>query len=318
MSDIDELPNWAVRSVPPGTVAPSNVTLSPPGEPPRRRRSGLLLALLGLLVVAGLGAGAYWLVNRADDASVATDEPTTATTGADTDTDTGDTAGTGAGSGVAAGATTTTVAAATSTPTSTAAALAPPSSVTSDDIVTDESMITDDNPTGAIRYAVLSQGTLYLRGRVPAAAVGDQIAQIATAVVGPGNVVNEYDIDPTVPVDIPGPLYVEDVVLFGFNSVTVEPAFLPILDLGTLLMTQNPNVKITVVARTDSVGTEATNLEVSRQRAQAVANYWIAQGIDPSRIIADPRGEADAADTTDASAAALDRRAEFIISGLFG
>ena len=56
----------------------------------------------------------------------------------------------------------------------------------------------------------------------------------------------------------------------------------------------------------------------SQQRGQAVANYWIKKGIDQSRITIDARGEADAKDSDDAKAAALNRRAEFIITGLLG
>ena len=86
--------------------------------------------------------------------------------------------------------------------------------------------------------------------------------------------------------------------------------------LGTLLLVQNPNVTITVVTRTDAVGSEASNLEVSRLRAQAVINYWLGKGIDSSRLIADPRGEEGASEDDDEQTAALNRRAEFIISGL--
>jgi outer membrane protein OmpA-like peptidoglycan-associated protein len=321
MSDIDELPNWAVRSVQPGAVASSNV---PPGgqtpEPGRRRGRGrgLILALLAVALVGAGAVGAWWLLNRDDGTDVATGSPTT------TAAATGDSAG---GGQVEAEATSTSRAASTTEAPASAATSSTsstpadsdetPSSVTSEDIVTDESLITEENPTGAVRYAVFSQGKLYLRGKIPAAEVGERIAQVGGAVVGPENVFVEYEIDPSVPADIPGPLYVEDVVLFGFNSIRVEPAFLPILDLGTLLMAQFPNVRVTVVTRTDSVGSEEANLEVARQRGDAVVNYWVGQGIDRDRVTVDAKGEADASGSDDEQAAALDRRAEFIISGLF-
>lgn len=319
MSDVEELPSWAHRTVEAGTVATSNVAqpMRAP-EPDRRRGRGLLFALLGLLLVGAGAFAGYWFVVRDDGSAVDTADPGTNTTAAATEASTGaDQVAAGASSSTAtstastepAGPSTTAAAAAGSSPSTTAAPL---------QAATDSSMVSADNPAGAVRYAVFKGGQLYLRGKVPAEAVATEIVTKAGMVVGPQNVHNEYQIDPTVPIDVAAPIYVEDVVLFGFNSVKVEEPFLPILDLGTLLLSQNPNVKITVVTRTDAVGSEATNLEVSQQRGQAVKNYWVKKGIDPSRITIDARGETDAKDSDDAKTSALNRRAEFIITGLLG
>lgn len=168
------------------------------------------------------------------------------------------------------------------------------------------------------RQAVFRGGKVYLSGAVPSEEIGAAIVAKAEAVVGPGNVINEYTIDPSTTIE-PGssaPLYVEDVVLFEFNSVEVATPFLPILDLGTLLLRQNPQASVTVVTRTDAVGSEEVNLEVARRRAQAVINYWLGQGVNPDQIVADPRGEEGASEDDDAETAARQRRAEFIITGL--
>jgi outer membrane protein OmpA-like peptidoglycan-associated protein len=280
----------------------------PTPMPPRRRKLGLVLGLVALPLLAAAGAGAYWLSNRADDTS-ATSSPAT-TTAAPT--------GDSLGSEVAdAEQTSTTVPAATNPSEAPASAATTLSTATADDIVTDESMITADNPIGAVQYALLSGGKVYLRGKAQTVEASNRLAEVSAGVVGPDNVVNEHVIDPSVPLDIPGPLYVEDVILFGFNSVKVESAFLPILDLGLLLMTQNPKVTITVITRTDAVGDEATNLDVARRRGEAVVDYMESKGIERSRFVVDPRGEADASDGADPKAAALDRRAEFIISGMY-
>lgn len=318
MSDVDELPSWAHRTVEAGTVATSNVAqpMRVP-EPERRRGRGLLFTLIGLLLVGAGAFAGYWFVVRDDNSAVTTADPGTTTTAQATDSSTG-------GDQVAAGASSSTATTTASTEpagpsTSAATAGASPSTTAAPlQADTDSSMVTADNPTGAIRYAVFKGGQLYLRGKVPAEAVATEIVTKAGMVVGPQNVHNEYQIDPTVPIDVAAPIYVEDVVLFGFNSVKVEEPFLPILDLGTLLMSQNPGVRITIVTRTDAVGSEATNLEVSQQRGEAVKNYWVKKGIDPSRITIDARGEADAKDSDDAKTAALNRRAEFIITGLLG
>lgn len=168
------------------------------------------------------------------------------------------------------------------------------------------------------RQAVFRGGKVYLSGSVPSEEVGMFIQQRAEAVVGEGNVVNEYQIDPTVVIEegSSAPLYVEDVVLFEFNSIEVAQPFLPILDLGTLLLRQNPQASVTVVTRTDAIGSEEANLEVSRLRAQAVINYWLGKGVNPDQIEARPLGEEGASEDDDEQTAALNRRAEFIITGL--
>ena len=165
---------------------------------------------------------------------------------------------------------------------------------------------------------MLKGGQLFLRGRVHSEEYGNQIEQVAVGVLGPGNVINEYEVDPTTPDTLGGPVFVEDVILFDFDSIEVAPAFLPILDLGTALMLQNPTVEIEVVSRTDSVGSEAVNLEVSQLRAEAVVNYWAKQGIDPARVSIDARGEEEASENDNVNEAALNRRVEFVIRKLFG
>ncbi len=181
---------------------------------------------------------------------------------------------------------------------------------------------TDDDGEATLndgdRQAIFRGGKVYLSGAVPSEEIGAAIVAKAEDVVGPGNVVNEYTIDPSTTI-VPGssaPLYVEDVVLFEFNSIEVARPFLPILDLGTLLLRQNPQASVTVVTRTDAVGSEDVNLEVARRRAQAVINYWLGQGVNADQINADPRGEEGASEDDDAETAARQRRAEFIITGL--
>lgn len=44
------------------------------------------------------------------------------------------------------------------------------------------------------------------------------------------------------------------------------------------------NAKICVTGHTDNIGSEETNLELSKQRAIAVVNYLISKGVDPSKL----------------------------------
>jgi outer membrane protein OmpA-like peptidoglycan-associated protein len=264
----------------------------------------LLATLAAVAALAGMGLLGYWFAETRDDAStVAGDDAETAVDDRST------------GSSLAADTVPDPGQQTTTPPASSV-----PTSTTQDDDDPDEDPAPAglDNRDGSIRHAVFKNEQVYLRGRVPSQEIADEIAAKAGAVVGPDNVIVEYEIDPQVPIDLPSPLYVEDVVLFDFNSIEIEPGFLPILDLGTLLLVQNPNVTITVVAKTDATGPAEVNMEVSEQRAQAVIDYWVRKGIDPSRLIADARGETEASEDDDEETAALHRRAEFVIEGLLG
>lgn len=180
-----------------------------------------------------------------------------------------------------------------------------------------DELITVDE--GEYRAAVLRGGVLYLGGAVPNREVADQIIERAAAVIGAENIVDQYVIDPTAPVDPGAPLYVEDVVLFAYGSADFDPQFTPLLDLGLLLLSQNPSVTLTVVTHTDSDGSDEYNQQLSLRRGQSLAKYWTDRGIPAEQIVIDARGERDpVADNNDPRGAQLNRRAEFYIEGLLG
>ncbi len=320
----------------PTAVGPAPATVAP------RRRSRLatvLLALLGLAVLGGAAAAGYLVASNRDSEETATTgdaadvddagedvaSPTATDDGATDADDASDGEATGTTTDDGTGATDAGADAGTDDATGDAADEDGSQTVT---VEVDEDGETADGESGAgdgaepmndgNRQAFFRGGVVYLTGAVPSEEIAQLIVERAAAVVGPDNVVNEYTIDPSVTIQ-PGesaPLFVEDVILFEFNSIEIATPFLPILDLGTLLLRQNPQASVTVVTRTDAVGSEEINLEVSRARAQAVINYWLGQGVNPDQIIADPRGEEGASDDDDAETAARQRRAEFIITGL--
>jgi outer membrane protein OmpA-like peptidoglycan-associated protein len=331
MDDLDELPTWAARAHVPGTNLP--LEAEPPKTPRRRPLRALLLVLLGLLAlvaVAGLGYVAATRIGtdstetaNGDDAtdseadSAAADaEGDGSTAAASTDEAGADLAADGAAGDGNAGDVAADATAAGSSADDDAAEDATTGDAEDESVTALRGTEVVDNSDGNIRYAVLKGGQLFLRGRVHSEEYSLAVEEVATAVMGPGNVVNEYEVDPSTPDVVDSPIYVDDVVLFEFNSIEVAPPFFPILDLGTALMKQNPSVTMTVVSRTDSVGSEAVNREVAELRGQAVVNYWARQGVDPTRITVVAAGEEEASD--DADDAALDRRAEFVIENLFG
>jgi outer membrane protein OmpA-like peptidoglycan-associated protein len=78
-------------------------------------------------------------------------------------------------------------------------------------------------------------------------------------------------------------------VSFDSNKSDLKPEALPILNKQReILNTYFPNAKAFVCGYTDSTGGEDLNLKLSLDRANAVANYLAAGGVDKSRL--EPKG----------------------------
>ncbi|GLQ91542.1 OmpA family protein [Dyella acidisoli] len=77
------------------------------------------------------------------------------------------------------------------------------------------------------------------------------------------------------------------------------------------LLKANPNLKISVDGHTDNVGSPAANKALSLQRAKAVMQAVVKQGIDASRLTARDFGqEAPIADSRIEEGRAKNRRVE--------
>lgn len=312
MSEHDDLPSWSADQQEQPPVASESASPS--------RGRGVLFALFGLLALVGMALVGYLIARSQADETAAIDPgaPTATDDSASLDSEAApDDGSSDEGSDASSDGEAVAAGDASDDDADVDGEASDMGDETGDETSeTDRSTLTGEDESG--RTAVFRGGKVYLSGKVPSEEIADLIVEKAAAVVGPDNVVSEYEIDPSVTID-PGdstPLYVEDVVLFRFNSVEIDPPFIPLLDLGTLLLRQNPQASLTVVTRTDAVGSEEVNLDVARRRADAVINYWISQGVDPDQIEADPRGEEGTSEDDDAETAALQRRAEFIITGL--
>jgi outer membrane protein OmpA-like peptidoglycan-associated protein len=77
---------------------------------------------------------------------------------------------------------------------------------------------------------------------------------------------------------------------------------------------ENPKVKIAIHGHTDNVGDQASNLELSTNRAKAVMNYLILEGISSARLEFKGFGESKpiASNQTE-EGRAKNRRTEFVI-----
>lgn len=82
-----------------------------------------------------------------------------------------------------------------------------------------------------------------------------------------------------------------------------------ILDSVAEAVQAYPGPLVTAVGYTDSTGSEADNLQVSRIRAENVRDYLLAQGVSGDRLLVDARGEATSSGSE--AVAGLERRVEF-------
>jgi len=73
-------------------------------------------------------------------------------------------------------------------------------------------------------------------------------------------------------------------VTFAVNSTTISPQMRDTLDGVAQSMIDYPNSLIDVMGHTDSTGSEQYNLDLSRRRAESVANYLVSRGVSRARI----------------------------------
>lgn len=103
-------------------------------------------------------------------------------------------------------------------------------------------------------------------------------------------------------------------ILFDVNKATIQPSSYKILDdLGKVLQ-DNPDVNIKIIGHTDSDGTAASNLILSKKRAQAIKEYLSNNfPIAGKRMLVIGKGESEpiTSNTTPAGKA-KNRRVEFI------
>ena len=107
----------------------------------------------------------------------------------------------------------------------------------------------------------------------------------------------------------------ENTVNFDFNSANLTTLAKSNLDKLVTVLKNNPDTNINIYGHTDSIGSDAVNLRISSQRAAAVKNYFVANGISASRMFTEGLGKSSpiASNDTDAGRA-KNRRVEFAIT----
>lgn len=103
-------------------------------------------------------------------------------------------------------------------------------------------------------------------------------------------------------------------IFFEFGKAELKQESFTELDRVVTLLNDNPSMSIEIAGHTDNVGSDADNLKLSQDRANAVVAYIVSKGIPASRIVAKGYGESVAiADNNTEEGRAVNRRVEFKI-----
>ncbi len=102
-------------------------------------------------------------------------------------------------------------------------------------------------------------------------------------------------------------------VFFQSGKARIRPVSFPLLNTVAVVLGDYPEVTVEIQGHTDSRGNDRYNLRLSQQRAEAVREYLIQQGVDPVRMTAQGFGETSPIETNQTtSGRAANRRVEFI------
>lgn len=86
-------------------------------------------------------------------------------------------------------------------------------------------------------------------------------------------------------------IFVLENIYFDYNESYIRADAAKELDKLVTLLNDNTDLKIEMGSHTDSVASEAYNIELSQRRAESTVNYLIRNGIDPARLVAKGYGE---------------------------
>jgi OOP family OmpA-OmpF porin len=79
----------------------------------------------------------------------------------------------------------------------------------------------------------------------------------------------------------------------------IKPEFYPILDEVVTVLANKPDLKIEIVGHTDNRGTLTFNQKLSENRAKAIIEYFIKEGVNSERLSSKGLGLTQPIDTND-------------------
>ena len=102
-------------------------------------------------------------------------------------------------------------------------------------------------------------------------------------------------------------------IYFDSDSATIKPESAKTLGEILAALQGQPSLKLLIAGHTDSTNTDAYNLKLSQQRAEAVVSWLVAHGVAAARLTPKGFGKSQpVADNATAAGRALNRRVELI------
>jgi outer membrane protein OmpA-like peptidoglycan-associated protein len=168
--------------------------------------------------------------------------------------------------------------------------------------------------SGAVLGAVLGEGELdeILAGAAIGAGIGagvgaymdrqeEKLAQI------PGTTVERIDDDMIL-------VHFDSDVLFAIDSSDLNPSSRSALEQAAGVFAEYPKTAIIAQGHTDATGADEHNQRLSERRADSVASYLVARGVDRDRILAEGYGEHHPIDTNETAAGrSRNRRVDLLL-----
>jgi outer membrane protein OmpA-like peptidoglycan-associated protein len=106
-------------------------------------------------------------------------------------------------------------------------------------------------------------------------------------------------------------------IQFETGKAIIKSSSNAILNSIVKVMNQNPSYKLLIGGHTDNVGDDEMNMTLSQDRATAVSNYLISNGVDPLRVTATGYGESTPVDVnTSVKGRTRNRRVELKVEFL--
>ncbi len=144
--------------------------------------------------------------------------------------------------------------------------------------------ITGSGTKGAVRGAAVGAAAGALGGYVWSSRMEEQKRQMEASTRGTGVEVTQTS-DNQLKLNIPSD------ISFASGRSDIQPNFRQILDDFARGLQGNPNARVTIIGRTDNVGSDAVNDPLSVNRAASVRNYLTSRGVPAAHISIDGRGE---------------------------
>ena len=105
-----------------------------------------------------------------------------------------------------------------------------------------------------------------------------------------------------------------DEILFDVDQAELKPGGMQQLARVAEFLVENPDRNVLIEGHTDSTAPDAYNLALSQRRANAVEDFLIAQGVDPTRMSSDGYGEQLPIASNDTAAGRqANRRVELVV-----